>query len=80
MKTDLRSLASAHANAKSWVCSGFSQGPTILPGDPKLALQRAAEACAYLKTLLPGITVVTTIGQNYTTLGSLYRRVEIIWR
>lgn len=80
MKTDLRSLASAHANAKSWVCSGFSQGPTILPGDPKLALQRAAEACAYLKSLLPGITVVTTIGQNYTTLGSLYRRVEIIWR
>ena len=79
MKTDLRALANAHSKATRWLCSGFSQGPTILPGDPKLALQRATEACAYLKSLLPNITVVTTIGQNFTNLGSLYRRVEIIW-
>ena len=79
MKADLRALAKSHAGSTKWICSGFSQGPTILPGDPKLALQRATEACAYLKSLLPGITVVTTIGQNYTSLGALYRRVEIIW-
>jgi hypothetical protein len=79
MKAELRSLAMKNKTAKNWICSGFSQGPTILPTDPQLALRRATESCAYLKQLLPSINVVSTIGKNYTDLGALYRRVEITW-
>jgi hypothetical protein len=79
MRAELRKLATAHPTATKWLCSGFSQGPSILPSDPKLALQRATEACAYLKELMPTITVVTTVGKNSTQLGVLFRRVEITW-
>jgi hypothetical protein len=79
MKSRIKTLVAAHPNETNWGCSGFSQGPTVLKSDAILALNRAKAACAYLKSLLPSAAVSTTIGDNFTELGELYRRVEISW-
>ena len=80
MKSQLRQIAEANQSMMAISCSGFSQGPTVLPSDRSLASRRAQAACNYLKQIVPGLKVETKVGQNLTTVGSKFRRVDLSWR
>lgn len=80
MKLQLQKIAEQNKSMSELSCSGYSQGPTILRNDRLLAANRAVAACTYLRSLLPGLKIETSVGKNYTTLGAVYRRVDLSWR
>jgi hypothetical protein len=60
-------------------CVGFTNGPTILPADPRVALQRGKFICDYLKELLPGVPQKLTY-KNMTNASVHWRRAEVYFK
>jgi hypothetical protein len=60
-------------------CIGFTNGPSILPADPRVALQRGKSICDYLKELLPGVSQKLTY-KNMTNPSVHWRRAEVYFR
>lgn len=60
-------------------CIGFTNGPTILPNDPEVALKRASLVCDYLKTIFPELSQKLTY-KNTTRESVHWRRAEVYFR
>ena len=72
----------AHSDYRLMSCSGFTEGPTVLASDPKLAMARAVNTCDYAQlviSMLRGDEFETNEprGFNQTTEASWRRRAVI---
>jgi hypothetical protein len=76
MKKTLKTLVAAHPNAVSATCVGYQSLSYNLPIDAKVALDRATNACNYLKSLNPKLAVKAAIGRTSLT-GPASRKLEI---
>ena len=57
-------------------CIGFTNGPTVLPVDPAVALARGKFICDYLRDVLPGLPQKLTF-KNTTYSSVHWRRAEV---
>ena len=60
-------------------CIGFTNGPTVLPVDPQVALARGKFICDYLKEVLPGLPQKLTF-KNTTYPSIHWRRAEVYFK
>ena len=60
-------------------CVGYTNGPTVLPNDPQVALRRASLICDYLKTVFPDLEQKLTYF-NTTRESVHWRRAEAYFR
>ena len=60
-------------------CVGYTNGPTVLPNDPQVALGRASLICDYLKTVFPDLEQKLTYF-NTTRESVHWRRAEAYFR
>jgi hypothetical protein len=74
-----RAIAAIEGEIVGMTCVGFTNGPTILPADPRVALERGKFVCDYLKTLLPGLPQKLTY-KNTTNPSVHWRRAEVYFR
>lgn len=77
MKREIFRFYLANPGYKKVSCTGYTMGPTVLPGDRALSMARAKVACSFSKQIYPGIKVKTTSGVQQTRVGDLVRRVTV---
>jgi uncharacterized repeat protein (TIGR02543 family) len=76
MMDSLEQLAKSLNPGTRIVCTGYSAGPTILPGDYKLALSRAKTACGFLRSIQSELQI-SLKAVTSKVVGSTSRKVEI---
>ena len=77
LRSRLSAVASQIKGSTTVQCTGYSMGPTTLPGDANLATSRAKVVCNYLKALMPLRTKFELSSAQDLRVGSEIRRVEV---
>jgi hypothetical protein len=64
MMRELDNFVSDNSELKFITCIGFTEGPTILPADSRLARARGIAACGYLQRRHQNLVVRVITGTN----------------
>jgi hypothetical protein len=64
-------------DAKSVICIGQTEGPTVLRSDSVLARKRGQAACSYLLSRNPGLKLSIVTGVNLELEAARHRSVLI---
>jgi hypothetical protein len=80
-KERISDFVKRHSDYRVMGCIGFTEGPTVLRTDPRLALNRAINVCSYAQLVRGGeFELVAPRGFNQTLVGSWIRRAVIYLR
>ncbi|MEN9923769.1 MAG: hypothetical protein RIS09_1283, partial [Actinomycetota bacterium] len=78
MKSQIRQWLNQNPQSEiTFRVTGLTMGPSVLPGDKKLALARAKAAVAYIKSLRPNAKFASERSENQTKVGAQNRSVRI---